>query len=130
MTEDFYLTFKSISVTYFWFKLTMTSQERLTIIKKSAATGNVIESTIAQNLLDTFYDDNFVVDYLSHLTTLEELSIQTMSEILGINAESFYKLHQNSVDSLIKGSVNWKLKLSTVLQNELVKLVNCIESSD
>ena len=130
MTEGFYSTFKSISVTYFWFKLTMTPQERLTIIKKSAATGNVIESTIAQNLLDTFYDDNFVVDYLSHLTTLEELSIQTMSETLGTNAESFYKLHKNSVDSLIKGSVNWKLKLSTVLQNELVKLVNCIESSD
>jgi len=127
VTEDFYSTFKSNSVTYFWFKTTMTLQERLTIIKKLATTGNVFESAIAQNLLDTFYDDNFVIDYLSHLATAEELSIQAMSEVLGSDAELFYKEHQNSIDSLTRTDDNWKLKLSTVLQNEITKLINSIE---
>lgn len=50
-----------------------------------------------------------------------------MSEVLGSDAESFYKEHKNNIDSLTRTDGNWELKLRTILQNEIAELVNSME---
>ena len=107
----------------------MTSNERYTIIETTATTGNIIEATIAQNLLDTYYDDRFVWDYLYYLTTREQLSPQDMAEVLGRDAHIFYKKHQDLIDNGTTTKINWQANLGRVLQNEITRILNMIDTA-
>ncbi len=104
----------------------MTTQERLILIQSMAKSKNIVISTITQNLLDTYYDDRFVGDYLYHLLHEEQLSTESMSEVLGFDAQKFYTLHQNTIHLIFKANTSWQEDLSESLQVGIKKILETI----
>ena len=101
----------------------MKTQERQNIIKRFATTGNIILSTISQNLLDSYYDDRFIDDYLYLLTKATPMSKENMSEILGCSVYEFYTKNQENIDVISNKNALWEETMSNLIQQEINILI-------